>query len=408
MNIKNHIISAALLLLMGGSMLTSCKNDGGFDYDHAGFYISDTEASPVVTFAVEDTPASYNLTVQSTKQVDNDVTVSLAIDLAKVEEYNQLNGTSYQPIPQNAVQLESNQVTIKAGTAMSTSTAVRVVSTEDFTEGVTYVIPVSVTQVSGSNNEVLPGSKTIYLKISRIINFFSVQADYNASSNFIFDKTIQLSTLTYEMKIYPQGLNRTNYPQRFLALEQEDESKSLLLRFNEANADNKLQVILSGNRFLSNTEFENGQWYLLSIVCDGSNISLYVNGELDASITGSIEGGSLDFKRYEMGMSWGRNYPRQQFFAHRFCEIRVWDYARSATEIKGGMCGVDPKSEGLKAYWKFNEGEGHIFKDASGNGFDIDWTNTSRDPNENGVMVATPNAANYIQWVKDDINKCVQ
>lgn len=408
MNIKNHIISAALLLFMGGSMLTSCKNDGGFDYDHAGFYISDTEASPVVTFAVEDTPASYNLTVQSTKQVDNDVTVSLAIDLAKVEEYNKLNGTSYQPIPQNAVQLESNQVTIKAGTAMSTSTAVRVVSTEDFTEGVTYVIPVSVTQVSGSNNEVLPGSKTIYLKISRIINFFSVQADYNASSNFIFDKTIQLSTLTYEMKIYPQGLNRTNYPQRFLALEQEDESKSLLLRFNEANADNKLQVILSGNRFLSNTEFENGQWYLLSIVCDGSNISLYVNGELDASITGSIEGGSLDFKRYEMGMSWGRNYPRQQFFAHRFCEIRIWDYARSATEIKGGMCGVDPKSEGLKAYWKFNEGEGHIFKDASGNGFDIDWTNTSRDPNENGVMVATPNAANYIQWVKDDINKCVQ
>lgn len=408
MNIKNHIISAALLLLMGGSMLTSCKNDGGFDYDHAGFYISDTEASPVVTFAVEDTPASYNLTVQSTKQVDNDVTVSLAIDLAKVEEYNKLNGTSYQPIPQNAVQLESSQVTIKAGTAMSTSTAVRVVSTEDFTEGVTYVIPVSVTQVSGSNNEVLPGSKTIYLKISRIINFFSVQADYNASSNFIFDKTIQLSTLTYEMKIYPQGLNRTNYPQRFLALEQEDESKSLLLRFNEANADNKLQVILSGNRFLSNTEFENGQWYLLSIVCDGSNISLYVNGELDASITGSIEGGSLDFKRYEMGMSWGRNYPRQQFFAHRFCEIRIWDYARSATEIKGGMCGVDPKSEGLKAYWKFNEGEGHIFKDASGNGFDIDWTNTSRDPNENGVMVATPNAANYIQWVKDDINKCVQ
>ncbi|MBP3827828.1 MAG: DUF1735 and LamG domain-containing protein [Prevotella sp.] len=408
MNIKYHIISAALLLLMGGTMLTSCKNDGGFDYDKAGFYISDTEASPVVTFAVEDTPASYDVTVRSTKQVENDVTVSLALDLAKVEEYNKLNGTSYQPIPQNAVQLENAQVTIKEGTAISTSAAVRVVSTEDFTEGVTYVIPVSVTQVSGSDNEVLPGSKTIYLKISRIINFFSIQANPNASSNFIFDKTIPLSTLTYEMKIYPQGLNRTNYPQRFMALEQEDESKSLLLRFNEANSDNKLQVILSGNRFLSNTEFENGQWYLLSIVCDGSNISLYVNGELDASIAGSIEGGSLDFKRYEMGMSWGRNYPRQQFFAHRFCEIRIWDYARSATEIKGGMCGVDPKSEGLKAYWKFNEGEGHIFKDASGNGFDMDWTNTSRDPNENGVMVATPDAANNIQWVKDDINKCIQ
>ena len=144
----------------------------------------------------------------------------------------------------------------------------------------------------------------------------------------------------------------------------------------------------------------------MSIVADGTNISLYVNGELDSSIQGSIEGGSLNFQRYEMGMSWGGGYPRSQFFSHRFCEIRIWDRALSATEIKGGICGVDPNSEGLQAYWKFNEGEGHIFKDATGNGFDMDWSQTSRDMRENGVMNPTPDAANYIQWVKDDINKC--
>ena len=72
------------------------------------------------------------------------------------------------------------------------------------------------------------------------------------------------------------------------------------------------------------------------------------------------------------------------------------------------MCGVDPKSPGLRCYWKFNEGTGHIFKDASDHGYDMDWSNTSRDVSENGVMVATPNAANSIQWVKDDINKCAQ
>ena len=403
---KYNIVAAAMLLLAGGLTLSSCRSDGGFDYDHAGFYITDTENNPIVKFSVEDTPASYTVTVQSTEKVDNDVTFSLALDLSKVDEYNAAHGTTYFPIPAGAVELTANQVTIKADEAISTGAVVRVVSTEEFKEGRTYLIPVTVTNVSGSTNEVLPGSRTIYLRISRVINFFSIQANYNASSNFIFDKTIKLSTLTYEMKIYPQGLNRTNYPQRYLALEQSDASKSLLLRFNEANAENRLQVILSGNRFLSNTQFENGQWYLLSVVCDGTTISLYVNGELDASINGSIEGGSLDFQRYEMGMSWGRSYPRQQFFDHRFGEIRIWDRALSATEIKGGMCGVDPQSEGLKAYWKFNEGEGHIFKDATGNGFDMDWSNTSRDPSENGVMQPTPNAANYIQWVKDDINKC--
>ena len=208
------------------------------------------------------------------------------------------------------------------------------------------------------------------------------------------------------MKIYPQGLNRTNYPQRFMALEEADESKSLLLRFNEANAENRLQVLLAGNRFLSNTQFENGQWYLLSIVYDGSTISLYVNGELDTSIAGTIDGGGLDFQRYEMGMSWG-SYNTRQFFAHRFCEVRIWDRPLTATEIKQGLGAVDPQSEGLRAYWKFDEGEGHIFHDATGHGFDMDWSQTSRAIYE-GDLIATPNAAGYIRWVKDDINKYAQ
>ena len=72
------------------------------------------------------------------------------------------------------------------------------------------------------------------------------------------------------------------------------------------------------------------------------------------------------------------------------------------------MCAVDPKSEGLKAYWKFNEGEGYIFKDSSGNGFDMDWSKTKREKRENQGLVDTPEAANAIQWVKDDINKCIQ
>jgi hypothetical protein len=214
-----------------------------------------------------------------------------------------------------------------------------------------------------------------------------------------------LTTFTYEVKIYPQGLNRTNYPQRFMALEQSDESKSLLLRFNEANSSNKLQTILADNKFISNKEFENNHWYLLTWVYDGSTISFYIDGVLDTSIGASID--VINFQRYEMGMSWG-GYRSRQFFSHRFGELRVWNRALSPSEIAGGLCGVDPQSDGLVGYWKFNEGEGHIFHDASGHGLDMDWSKTSRDVSENGNMVATPDAANAIKWVKDDINKCAQ
>lgn len=397
-------ISVALMTL--SLALTACRGDGGFDYDHVGYFISDTEENPVVPFTVEETPAAYTLTLQSTQKVAGDVTFTLAIDPTAVDEYNDQHGTNFLAMPEQLVRLSGNQVTMEAGQAISSGTQVQVLGTEGLREGRIYVIPVTVKQVSGAGGEMLTGSRTIFLRLSRIINFYAIQANYNASSNFIFDRSIHLSKLTYEMKIYPQGLNRTNYPQRFLALEQADESKSLLLRFNEANAENRLQVLLAGNRFLSNTQFENGQWYLLSIVYDGSTISLYVNGELDTSISATIEGGGLDFQRYEMGMSWG-NYNRRQFFAHRFCELRIWDRPLTATEIKQGLAAVDPQSNGLKAYWKFDEGEGHIFHDATGNGFDMDWSQTSRAINE-GDLIATPNAANYIEWVRDDINKAAQ
>lgn len=406
MKLKFNIISAALLMLTGGMTFTSCNSEGDdFDYNKAGLFVSGTENNPVVKFVVEDTPASYPVTVQSTKKVDQDVKLTLAIDATKIDEYNKTNTTNYFCVPDGAVELENPQVTISAGTAISTATTVRVVNTDAFEEGRTYVVPVTVKAVNGTDEPLIETSKTIFLRISRIINFYSIQANSGASSNYIFDKDIPLKKLTYEVKIYPQGLSRANYPQRFLALEQEDESKSLLLRFNEANSDNKLQVILAGNKFISNTEFENGHWYLLSFVYDGSTISLYVNGVLDTSIGAKID--EIKFKRYEMGMSWG-GYTTRQFFSHRFCELRIWDRPLSPSEILGGMAGVDPHSDGLKAYWKFNEGNGCIFKDATGNGFDMDWSKSQRDVSENGIMVPTPKAAESIVWVKDDINKVAQ
>lgn len=393
------VAMAALALL-----LTGCRSDGGFDYDHSALYISGTENNPVVKFVVEDTPASYAVTVQATEKVPADVNMVMAIDRDKVAEYNAVNKTNFYPIPEGAVELTDQEVVMKEGSAISSAAVVKVLSTEAFEEGCTYMVPVTIKSVAGGLTDVMTGSRTIYLRISRVISFAAVNANSSASSNFIFDKPIPLSTFTYEMKIYPTGLANKG-PQRYCALEQADETKALLLRFNEANTSNKLQVMTPCGTLMSNTEFANNTWYLLSIVWDGSNLLFYVNGVLDNSMTGKNPDG-INFQRFEMGMSWG-GYNTRQFFSHRFCEFRVWDRALSASEILGGLCGVAANSDGLKAYWKFNEGEGHIFKDATGNGFDMDWSKTSRAIYE-GDMLPTPDAANHIEWVKDDINKCAQ
>lgn len=394
-------LSTLLFILL---LLSSCRGDGGFDYGHSALYVSGTEENPVVKFVVEDTPASYAVTVQATEKVPADVKLLLAVDRAKVAEYNEANKTNYFAIPEGAVELENPEVLISEGNAISTAATVKVLSTEQFEDGCTYMVPVTIKGINGGMMDVIEGSRTIYLRISRVLTFAAIEADYNASSNFIFEKSIPLTTFTYEMKIYPTGLANSG-PQRFCALEQADESKALLLRFNEANTSNKLQVMTPCGTLMSNTEFANNQWYLLSIVWDGTNLLFYVNGVLDNSLAGK-DPGVINFQRFEMGMSWG-GYNSRQFFSHRFCEFRVWDRPLSANEILGGLCSVAANSKGLQAYWKFNEGTGYIFHDATGHGFDMDWSQTSRAIYE-GDMLPTPDAYKYIKWVMDDINKCAQ
>ena len=51
-------------------------------------------------------------------------------------------------------------------------------------------------------------------------------------------------------------------------------------------------------------------------------------------------------------------------------EARVWTRALSATELQENLCYVDPASNGLLAYWRFNgtEQAGNI-PDLTGHGY---------------------------------------
>ena len=52
-------MSAALLLMAGGTVLTGCNAEGDdFDYGKNGLLVVGTEVTPVQKFVVEDTPSS--------------------------------------------------------------------------------------------------------------------------------------------------------------------------------------------------------------------------------------------------------------------------------------------------------------------------------------------------------------
>lgn len=382
----------------------SCTEGDKFDYSKTVVLITGTEKTPVTKFVVEDTPSTYAVTASATNVVDKDVKVTFAIDNSQVEAYNKEHGTNYFALPDGAVTLDDANAVIQAGKSYSTPSIVKVVSTENFAEGRVYVVPVTMAQVEGL--DVLQPSKTIFLQISRVIHFTSLNiSNTNLYSNFIFadDKKKELSNFTYEIKFYSQDWHSIA---RLCNFTSKDQQRSSMLRFGESGQDvNALQWVSPSGSIVSTTRFSKDRWYTVSLTYDGSKLRMYVNGVKDVEAAG--DGKPVDFQCFELGMSW-TGYRSSQYFKGRISEVRVWSRALSPGEMQMGLCGVDPKSEGLLAYWKMNEGAGHIFKDATGHGYDMDWTNTSREINEGAGVVYNLDYSSAIGWDSDDNNKCNQ
>ncbi len=403
-----NIAAVAALAFLG----MSCTTGDKFPYGKEVFFVTGTEQTPLNKLVVEDNPpATYTVTVGSTGVLTADATINLTIgDESVLAKYNEAKGTNYQMIPTTAYSVDRTQVKMAVGQALSEPCTITITDFSFIKNGVAYMLPVTIGSVSGSTNEVLETSRTTYLRLARTISFYALDID-NAgmSSNYIFpdDKAIALTQYTYEVKVYPYHLKQSGEEQlcRLCNWTGANEERQCMLRFNENGRPWKsLQIVTpSGGDYTTETIFEPKQWYMLSITYDGTDFQLYVNGEPDGTTLHGDQ--TTKFQRFELGMSW-QGYPSKQLFSGRIAEIRVWDHPRSVTQIKGGLCGADPSTEGLRAYWKMNEGSGHIFKDATGNGYDMDWSKSQRDTGSG--MASTPEAAGIVdgQWVKDDINKC--
>ncbi len=405
---KKRINILSILLVAACSLfLTACDSEGDtFDYNKNVILVTGTDTDPMVKFVVEDTPASYTVTASATEKVTEDVAVTFAQDNSLVAAYNAEHKTNYYAVPDGAVEIDGTEGIIKAGRASSTGITVKIISTENFKDGRAYVIPVTINSVKGGNMDVLPASKTVFLKVSRVLNFNSLDMSYTGLySSYIApaDKIVDLPNYTFEIKCYLNA-NAWGGIRRLCNFGPKDESVTNLLRFGESGQDaNALQWVTPGGGMFSSTRFNTEQWYTISITFNGSNYVMYVNGVKDAQLAGKK---GTSFQRLELGMSW-TTYATSQKFPGRIAEIRLWNRALTTGELKVGLCGVDPKSEGLVAYWKLNEGEGHIFNDATGNGYNMDWSDTWREVTE-GAGLVKQDKSSYVHWIIDDKNKCNQ
>lgn len=399
----------------------SCKKAG---FGDEVILITGTEVTPLVKFAVENTPSEYSVTATSTHRAIEDMQVSFALDTAAVAGYNKEHNTTYYAVPAGAIDVTNLETVIKAGSATSTPVSVKVISTSPLIDGRSYLIPLTIKEVNGG--VVLESGRTIYLRIARIISFPALSMNnaqgattgspgtrgrFNATYLFNSATAVSLPNFTFEIKnmVYDfRGGDGNSNPQPIQTLmswSDQTEATSIGLRYGElGNPGNSLQLIGAlGSAFAYN--FNANQWYTISLAYDGAKLNMYVDGNKVAEKTGSTV---MQFSRLTFGQMWG-GYDTRQYFNGRIAECRVWNRSLTASEIKLNLCGADPNADGLLAYWKLNEGTGSTFYNSSKEGakYDMDWKKVWWDQAGSGTLLQADKSS-FVTWTNDALNKCSQ
>ncbi|SLM27878.1 exported hypothetical protein [Desulfamplus magnetovallimortis] len=129
---------------------------------------------------------------------------------------------------------------------------------------------------------------------------------------------------------------------------------------------------------ISNTSVNSGNWTHVAVVKNGTSVKLYINGQEDVS-------GYNDRTPSVDRMLIGKYYFDENYFEGSIDEVRIWNIARTETQISDNMYSELTGSEsGLVAYYKINEGSATSLGDSTTNSY-------------TGTLATSPNNPTWIE-----------
>jgi len=232
----------------------------------------------------------------------------------------------------------------------------------------------------------------------RIDNFSTVLAD-----NFSISEWVYFNSLTSEPFVFSEGPSYTTSHYIYVT--------------NTGNVDFRVfatQVATSGN------PISVGQWYHLEGTYDGTTATLYIDGVLAATGTGSKGSSSDRFTIGSKNTTGGGN-----FLDGKIDELKIYNYARTPSQIIEDMNAGHPAPGSpvgsAVGQWKFDEGYDTTAYDSGTGGNNLtlstaSWTNSGKfDKAWNGTganWVAVSDSANHdfasgedlsvSMWIKSD------
>ena len=347
---------------------------------HPVAYMTDAQKTVSKSVTIDTPPAGTEISVSSSVPVNKDTKIKISLRPDLLEEYNAKYGKNYVVPPAESYSLSGEEVVISAGYSRSSEVEFTVTSLDDFQEGTTYCMPVSIERIENSGLAVLEPSRTLFIVLKTPV--FS-KAIYIGSGNKYkvpkFLEATELSALkemTLECRVFVDTFSNGADNSSVMGIE-----GHCAVRFGDVKIDRNVLQICRDNYQPAATAkpFDTKKWYHVAAVWNANSKewNIYIDGQFAAGT--ATQGETMDLTSndgYGFGIGalsqWQSSRPLMGYMA----EVRVWSRALSQSEIANNMNYVDPTSAGLLAYWRMNawepndSGSGNIVRDLTGHGYD--------------------------------------
>lgn len=359
---KNRVLSLLLFASVVAGVCSSCENDIE-NYDNKAF-INSSKVGTILLLGLSDSEQAVIQTSIAKKEASN-VTVTYRADSLLVGQYNMTYNEKASALPGRYYDIPQKTSTIVAGTVKGSDVEIHFKDLLTIDRDSVYVLPVT---VSESSIDVLNSARTIYfvIKGGAMINMVA-----DIAENSLALQSPGQSSLKGMKQLTVEALVRVNKFDKLISTLMGIENEFLIRIGDSGVPDNQIQLATSnGNLTDPKWQIPANEWVHIAFTFDSTDgtVKVYINGE---------KKGETQTTAYRSDVNWnttnfyvGKSYDNERWLDGAICECRVWSRVLKAEEIgaPNHYYLVAPNSDGLDAYWKFDEGSGQLVKDHTGNG----------------------------------------
>lgn len=359
-----------VFLTLTAVTMSGCKNEDINDEHHYSnkLYVSSAPVCDDLLIKDAVSTASREISYRIASPTDQDIQINFDAAPAMTAAYNLIYGDKATALGADFYNIPTKTTIIKAGDISSENITIDFKNTNKLDKSKRYVLPVTI--VNASNIGVLESARTAYFifkgaaLINVVANIKEIYFPVNWTSN-----VSELPIVTIEALVRSEDwvAGRDNALSSIFGIE-----GKFLVRVGDGDRPrDQVQVVAPGGNFPGPNVVPGlpvNEWVHIAIVYNSETKERIYYRDGVAVYSDESTSGTLNLSS---GCYIGRSWDESRWLPGDISEVRIWSVQRTAEQIALNPYEVDPASDGLVAYWKFNEGAGSTIADQTGHGNNI-------------------------------------